>query len=248
MASAYDYLASYYDYLQKELDYQVWVDLVNRYYKPNQTVLEVGCGTGKLANMLDLKPDCYNGFDLSKPMIDIALDKHSRYNFFVADGCSYQSDKLYDLVICFMDTVNYITELAKVEQLFNQVADNLVDGGIFMFDIHKEDNLDNFDGYLESGFINDNQYRWLSQVIDYDKCLVAHNFEFIINHQKYEEEHIQVIYEQEVYKNLLKNKFTVIDLIEDDYRYYFIVKKGVYNAWVTRSWNCQTCTNTKRCW
>ncbi len=225
MSKPYDILATYYDYLQREVDYTTWQKLVSSYIKKDSKILEIGCGTGKLANLLNLKQYDYKGYDYSSAMISQAKTLYPEYNFFTADAYNYLDEAKYDMIICFMDTINYLTDLNKLKTTFENISNNLSDSGVFIFDIHMEDNIYNFDGYLESGFIDGDEYRWYSHIIDERNNIVAHDFEFNVANEKYFECHHQNISPKNVYEDLFNNYFTILDHFEDDYRYYYVLTK-----------------------
>lgn len=225
MAKAYDILAKYYDYLQRDIDYSTWSNLVKNYSSKDSKILEIGCGTGKLISLLDVDSKQYHGYDFSKSMIDIAKCNNHGYDFFVADACEYKTNDKFDLIICFMDTINYIIDLSKLDALFKNHSEMLSDSGYFIFDIHQEENIYNFDGYLESGFIDGDEYRWYSHIIDEKHHIVAHDFEFIIDKEKHTETHIQNISSRDVYYTLLKKYYNIVETFDDDYRHYFILSK-----------------------
>ncbi len=222
----YEAMAKYYDFLQQELDYNVWLEFYQQNREPGTiSVLEVGCGTGKFAQMLDLDEINYDGFDLSPAMIEVANEKQLNANFFVGDARTFSSEKQYDLIICFMDTINYLTSENDLKKAFSHAANNLKPGGKMLFDIHQEDNLENFADYYELGYIDDLQYSWLSTVTNERQKLVSHNFEFTQNDETIKEIHKQKIESVEYYQRIIKKNFKINAITSDDYRHYFVIEK-----------------------
>ncbi len=226
----YSKLAKYYDFLQQEIDYQVWLDFLNgnikKLKKGNEKikVLEIGCGTGKLAAMLDLDQIDYTGFDLSPEMIEIAQNRNLKAKFLVDDATTFTLNETFDLIICFMDTINYLTTSEQVENTFKQVDNHLKSHGRFLFDIHQEDNIENFDDYQEIGYIDEVKYIWHSKQIT--ERHVNHFFTFIDEDGQIDERHEQMIESKAYYKQKLEKYFKILTTISDDYRDYFIVLKG----------------------
>ncbi len=226
----YSKLAKYYDFLQQEIDYQVWIDFLNgnikKLKKSNEKikVLEIGCGTGKLAAMLDLNKIDYTGFDLSPEMIEIAQNRNLNAKFLVDDATTFELGETYDIIICFMDTINYLTTSEQVENTFKQVDNHLKTHGRFLFDIHQEDNIDNFDDYQEIGYIDEVKYIWHSKQIS--ERHVNHFFTFIDEDGQIDERHEQMIESKAYYQLKLEKYFKILTTISDDYREYFIVIKG----------------------
>ncbi len=225
----YTKLAKYYDFLQQEIDYNVWVEFfqknISELPKSNQRlkVLEIGSGTGKFAELIDLEEIDYTGFDLSPEMIKIAQSKKLNAEFFVDDATKFDLKMQYDVIICFMDTINYITTDSKLNATFKNVCKHLKVGGIFLFDIHKQSNLENFDDYQEIGYIDDVQYIWHSKQID--EIHVNHFFTFIDEDGQIDECHEQMIAAKAYYEQTLQKYFKIVKATSDDYREYFVVKK-----------------------
>ncbi len=222
----YEIMASYYDFLQQELDYGVWVD----FYKNNKStntkdVLEIGCGTGTFAKLLDLDEINYFGFDLSPAMINVANEKQINGEFFVDDARNFELDNEYDMIVCFMDTVNYLISENDLKNAFKQMHKHLKPGGKVLFDIHQADNLQNFDDYYELGYLDDLQYSWLSTIANERQKIVHHNFEFIKGETKIKEIHKQKIEELEYYKRIVNKNFRIEQITSDDYRHYFVLVK-----------------------
>lgn len=224
MEKAYNILAKFYDKLQEDIDYDVWIKWPH--LNNNFSVLEIGCGTGVVASELVNKVQRYDAFDLSEEMIKIAKEKNDKVNFFVDNMITYNTQKKYDTILCFMDTVNYLTEEKFIDLFFQNVSQMLEKDGIFYFDIHQETNLYNFDGYLESGFINKNSYRWYSHITDEEKGLVNHDFTFVVDGEKYVESHTQKIKDYHYYTAIFSSYFDVKKMFVDEYRIYFeLIKK-----------------------
>lgn len=222
----YEIMAKYYDFLQQELDYNVWLN----FYRENTTknthkVLEIGCGTGKFAQMLDLNEIEYHGFDLSQAMIKEAKAKNLAGDFFIADARSFELEQKFDVIICFMDTINYLTSENDLKKAFKQISKHLNSGGIVLFDIHREENLENFADYYELGYLDNLQYSWLSTITNERQKIVSHNFEFIEGQNHIKEIHKQKIESLEYYKKIVKKDFTIRAITDDEYRHYIVLVK-----------------------
>jgi len=228
MEKPYAKLAEYYDYLQGDIDYTIWKEWVKEKTPKFQTeILEVGCGTGKLANMLVTEGIHVEAFDISDAMIYEAQKKYPKINFYQDDMRTFKTDKKYDVIICFMDTINYLLEEKDIESFFNQAYKALKKNGILLFDIHQLDNLDNFHGYMESGYIDKDMYSWESLITDGEKNIVTHSFKFEVGDSIYKEKHQQRIMSVEFYQKIWQEKFEHIEIKKDNYRLYIeLQKKG----------------------
>ena len=95
---SYTNLASYYDMLISDDDAQeMYLEFTNKYIKGND-VLELGCGSGILANKLNIANPNLKivATDLSKDMIEVAKE-------------NYDSDITYLLIYLFIHGL-YISE------------------------------------------------------------------------------------------------------------------------------------------
>jgi SAM-dependent methyltransferase len=72
----------------------------------------------------------------------------------------------YDVIVCFGDSVNYLIDDADLDALFAQVDAHLKPGGCFLFDVHTEARLVEFDHeYIEEGFLGQIGYQWTIQTM-----------------------------------------------------------------------------------
>lgn len=101
-------------------------------------VVDLGCGTGKLTEILAARGYDMLGIDLSGDMLTIAMERK------IASGSDIiysQQDmrdfELYgpaDAMVSVGDSVNYLLEESDIEAMFRCVAQWLVPGGVFVFD------------------------------------------------------------------------------------------------------------------
>lgn len=81
----------------------VWVDLIPlaEYTKDGDVVLDVGCGNGRLYQMLAKKQVRYVGFDQSEALIEIARAKNPAGEFVVGEMSTLPfPDATFDLLYC----------------------------------------------------------------------------------------------------------------------------------------------------
>ncbi|HYG69925.1 MAG TPA: class I SAM-dependent methyltransferase, partial [Anaeromyxobacteraceae bacterium] len=79
-ADPYSVLAEGYDAVMAHVDYEAWAEYVHfllvRHHLEAQDVLELGCGTGSLALVLQpLGPYAYRATDASEAMLTVARRK-----------------------------------------------------------------------------------------------------------------------------------------------------------------------------
>lgn len=65
---------------------------LRRAFQMHRPVIDIGCGTGALIDLIDPPLDRYLGYDISKPMISAARAKHPMYGFCTADATLIPSD------------------------------------------------------------------------------------------------------------------------------------------------------------
>ena len=145
MAAPYTLLAAGYDAVMEHVDYGAWAEHVQRLveiHRPGaQTVVELGCGTGALAEALQpLGPDpdgyAYRAYDGSPEMIAEARRSTvaSPVAFGVLDFRDAVPGPPADVVLLLYDGLNYLTDPADVAVLFARIAAALAPGGIAVVD------------------------------------------------------------------------------------------------------------------
>ena len=104
-------------------------------------VLDLGCGTGTMTELLaDYGYDMI-GVDNSEEMLEIAFEKrmqsgHDGILYLLQDMRDFELYGTVKAVVSICDSVNYITEEEELEQVFRLVNNYLNPGGIFIFDFN----------------------------------------------------------------------------------------------------------------
>lgn len=136
--------ARYYDLLYRDKDYEGEADyiagLVNRHAPGTETVLELGSGTGRHAELLAGKGLRLTGIDRSPTMLDQARARAAAFEgeggmeFMEGDICDFFLDRHFDVVISLFHVVSYVTGTGALAALFGCVRRHLKPGGVFIFD------------------------------------------------------------------------------------------------------------------
>ena len=157
----YGALAPLYDRLMAHVGYHRWQDVVEqvirrfgRSVKPS--ILEIGAGTGLLAQRLRGSGCRYVASDLSPDMCSLARTRVSQV--VCADGRSlpFRSSAYFDLVLFLYDGINYLIEKECWDRLFVEVHSRLSQGGLFLFDVTTEFNsINNFSEYVDADDFGD---------------------------------------------------------------------------------------------
>lgn len=142
-------------------------------------VLDLGCGTGTLTELLSQKGYDMMGIDNSEEMLRIAMEKKEKSGNEILYLCQDMRDlDLYSTVgtvISVCDSVNYLIEDEDIADTFSLVNNYLYPGGIFIFDfntVYKYETVIGDDTIAENrdncSFIWENYYHEEEHVNEYD--------------------------------------------------------------------------------
>ena len=160
--SAYEALASSYDGLTYDIAYDETCDFMESILrsmgKAPKTVLDLACGTGSMSVRLARRGYRVTGSDISPDMLTVAYDKAlelagNRPVFVCQSMQELQLPEPVDLVVCCLDSLNYLTDPADCRGTFRRVYENLNPGGVFLFDINSACKLRGLDGQV---FLDEN--------------------------------------------------------------------------------------------
>lgn len=143
MSKVFDAYAAYYDLLYKDKDYEAEVEYV-RLLMANQgvtcgSILELGCGTGKHAELFALMGFSVHGIDMSQAMVKEANKRKSAdladlLHFETGDVRDYRVDRKFDVVVSLFHVASYQTTNEDLSRMFDTASRHLKPGGIFIFD------------------------------------------------------------------------------------------------------------------
>ena len=171
--SFYDILAGHYDDLQINGDTSLWGPyihgLISDFCKAeDNSVTDLGCGTGVVTNYLASQGMDVTGVDLSPDMLSIASsgDETGTVSWICADITEYEGP-LCGCFISTMDTVGHITDPDALSKMFTMVSDSLEEGGVFILDTTTKHHFEESLG--ENVFYEDYDDFTLLWVNHYDK-------------------------------------------------------------------------------
>ena len=230
----YKTLANYYDALVKdEQASKAWVDWIEKFQQPSDC-LELACGSGEITEMLAKKGYQMTALDLSEEMVKRAKEKNTEHSieFLCQDMTKIENLGMYSSIICLCDSFNYLLEKATVESFFHSVHDHLKENGLFFFDTHSLDRLQEFSSeYNETGELEDGcQYQWsIMSEDDY----VYQDFAFYMGNKVIQEHHIQRVYDPKWIEKVLSEDFDILDVCTDfdepeicpGEKYFFVCRK-----------------------
>jgi SAM-dependent methyltransferase len=108
---------------------------IERYRPDAASVLELGCGTGSILDQLTSLPSL-TGMDRSPEMLAVASTKVPGARLLLGDIEEFWLGERFDVVVCVFDTLNHLLTFDAWQSMFDAVADHLVDGGLFIFDVN----------------------------------------------------------------------------------------------------------------
>jgi len=117
---------------------------------PDKRLLDVCCGTGRLATGFLERGYKVVGVDLSPSMIEFAKDNNRAAvergdaEFLVANAACFDVERRFPFATSTFDALNHLPDLATLGDCFKCVAEALLPGGIFVFDLNTEKALGNW--------------------------------------------------------------------------------------------------------
>lgn len=105
--------------------------------KKQEHILDLGCGTGDLANRISESGAIVTGIDTSSTMIDAAKSKYPHIKFQVLDGVNIQFNQKFDAIFS-----NAVIHWIKNQQaLIENCYHSLLPGGRFVAELGGENNV-----------------------------------------------------------------------------------------------------------
>ena len=183
---AYTSFASVYDTFMDNVPYGEWggyiYTLLCRYGVKSGIILDLGCGTGTITEILAGYGYDMIGVDNSEDMLELAMEKRMASGhdilYLLQDMREFELYGTVRAVVSVCDSVNYITEPEELAGVFRLVNNYLDPGGIFIFDFNTEYKYREVMGDCtiaeDSGpcsFIWDNCYYEEERINEYDLTL-----------------------------------------------------------------------------
>ena len=141
---AYTDFASVYDELMDNTPYGQWCDnilnVLGEYGISDGLVLDMGCGTGSLTELLAAKGYDMIGVDYSEEMLNIAFQKREKSGhdilYLNQDMREFELYGTVRAIVSICDSINYLLEDEDVVTCFKLVNNYLDPKGIFFFDFN----------------------------------------------------------------------------------------------------------------
>lgn len=215
---AYTSFASVYDTFMDNIPYEEWaeylIDLLKEYGIRDGLVLDLGCGTGNMTELLASASYDMIGVDNAEEMLEIAMEKREKSGhdilYLLQDMREFELYGTVKAIVSICDSINYITEEEDLLEVF-RLANNYLDPkGIFIFDFNTvykyREVLGNqtiAEDREECSFIWDNYYYEDEQINEYELSLFIKENDSDL-YRKYQEMHYQKAYELDTIKRLVE--------------------------------------------
>lgn len=189
-------------------------------------VLDLGCGTGTLTELLYQKGYDMIGVDNSSRMLEIAMEKRagngSEILYLLQDMRALELYSTVGTVISVCDSLNYLLEEEELLQVFRLVNTYLYPGGLFLFDfntVYKYSQVIGNATIAENrencSFIWDNYYHEEEEINEYDLTVFVQ--EQGDRFRRFTENHLQRGYTPQTMRRLVEQAgMQVIRLLDAD--------------------------------
>lgn len=264
---AYTDFAMVYDTFMDETPYEQWCEFLMELFRKygaqkddtrqensavmdnlrqeRNTVLDLGCGTGTLTELLARRGYDMIGVDLSEEMLRIAVDKREKSGLDILYLCQDMRElELYGTVgaaVSVCDSVNYLLEEDDVVQTFRLVNNYLYPEGLFIFDFNTIYKYAEIIGDTtiaenreECSFIWENTYYEEERINEYDLTIFVR--EEGDRYRRFQETHLQRGYSLKEMRGMVEAAgLLFVDAIDADThrevtqeseRIYIVARKG----------------------
>ena len=148
----YSQAAEFYDLLYSEIkNYRTetarLLEILGSAQFPVSRVLDVGCGTGKHAQLLCESGLEVDGLDLEPEFVRIAQRRNPTGSFSVGDMTAFEVSQPYDAVVCLFGSIGYVLEEAKLRKAIACLVSAVHPGGLVILEPWFEP------GTMEDGYV-----------------------------------------------------------------------------------------------
>ena len=216
---AYTSFAQVYDTFMDNVPYEDWSariqSILKQYDITSGLALDLGCGTGKMTELLATAGYDMIGVDNSEDMLELAMEKRLKSGHDILYLLqNMQEFELYGTVgaiVSVCDSVNYMVEEEELLEVF-RLANNYLDPeGIFLFDFNTEYKYREILGdntFAEEretcSFIWENYYAPEEKINEYELTLFVQEQDDPMLYRRYQETHFQRAYTLERIKQMIQ--------------------------------------------
>lgn len=243
---AYTGFAQVYDKFMDNVEYGKWVEylteLLIEYGVKDGIVLDLGCGTGNVTQLLSKKGYDMIGIDNSQEMLNIAMEKRgddTSILYLMQDMREFELYGTVAAIVSICDSLNYITEYEELVDVFKLVQNYLDNDGVFIFDLNTIKKFETIGDSViaedreECSFIWENTYYEDERINEYQLSIFVKSEDGRFD--KYTETHYERAYTLEEVKEALREAglefvtayeaFTREPASDEQERIYIIARK-----------------------
>lgn len=213
---AYELFAEVYDVMMQDVPYKEWAEyilkIMDKFNCKPDIILDLGCGTGTVTQILAEKGYDMIGIDLSSDMLIKAKEKARMAELDILFLCQDMTEfELFGTVGCIIsvcDSLNYILEDDELLKVFQLANNYLEPDGLFIFDVNTEYKFSEImsentfaQAYDNCAYIWDNYYYEQEKINEYTLTLFVEKEDN--NYVKATETHYERAYEINKIKMLL---------------------------------------------
>jgi len=247
--SAYTGFSEVYDLFMDNIEYDMWgkyiISLLKEYCVNDGIVLDMGCGTGNITEILAKEGYDMIGIDNSYDMLSIAMEKRSEKGldeilYLCQDMREFELYGTVRAVVSVCDCMNYILDRDDMISVLKHVNNYLDPKGVFIFDLKTDTYYKKLgdktiaENRDESSFIWENTYYDDEKINEYILTIYTKREDEM--YERIEEFHQQKAYGIDEIKALIEeagmefvcayNAFTREDACEENDRIYIIAREN----------------------
>ncbi len=229
---AYTDFAYLYDIFMEDVPYEKWADLLSSLFKTYGenvvSVLDLGCGTGTLTELLSDKGYEMTGVDISEDMLSVASAKAFEADkdilYINQDMRELELIEKQDAIVSVCDSINYMITDEDIRETFKHVHGALKKDGLFIFDfntIYKYETVIGDTTIAENredcSFIWENYYNPEDNINEYDVTFFTRISEDDEIFSRFMETHVQRGYNLEQMKKFAQEAgFIFVRAIDEE--------------------------------
>ncbi len=238
----YKEFSKVYDKFMEEADYGLWYEtikaILDHFHIKGKSLLDLGCGTGEILLRAHDEYQCI-GVDLSEGMLlraqEKLLDRGIDIQLIQQDMTKLNLNNRFDVIVSLFDTVNHLTKLEELNNLFKRIYEHLEDDGIYIFDVVDREFMDTmFPGGIFLDEREDMTVIWEHEYDD-DSQLDYINTTFFVEgedgrYDRYIEDYAKKVFKKNEIEELAsKNNLKTVGILENDQlagrRFFYCLKK-----------------------
>lgn len=227
---AYTGFAEVYDIFMDNVPYEEWsawiLGILKEYGITDGLVLDLGCGTGSMTELLAGCGYDMIGIDNSEEMLNLAMKKREQSGcdilYLLQDMTEFELYGTVRAIVSACDSINYILDEDELREVF-RLANNYLDpDGILLFDfntVYKYEQILGENTIAENredcSFIWDNYYDPEDGINEYDLTLFVKEEDG--RFRKFEETHYQRAYDLDTIRRLIEEAGMIFETAYDAY-------------------------------